>query len=313
MPKPAAATALCRVLLALARARATGVVRLQGQGRDGAIALADGRLAGVAISGEASRCLGEVLDDLGAWDCLRHGQAVREGMPPSPIGAWLVSSGVSTKDAVVDALEQQLHERLTQIAMWERASFAFDPHLGGCGVTLAEAPLGVHQAVWVALGVLAKRTPQWRVRSELGTDRFQLNEEGTRFAALDRLTADQRALFALLARGARVKDLVAVGHDEDARRRELWALKLVGATCVAPAAYGLLLKKRREVQRNVPAHLLLEVPERPSPPQARRALRRLVRDLHPDRFGRSASSWLKRASNDVVSALVRAEAQLRSS
>ena len=46
--------------------------------------------------------------------------------------------------------------------------------------------------------------------------------------------------------------------------------------------------------------------------EARRALRKLVRDLHPDRFGESAPEALRQASGEIVSALVEAEARIAS-
>jgi hypothetical protein len=39
-------------------------------------------------------------------------------------------------------------------------------------------------------------------------------------------------------------------------------------------------------------------------------LRKLVRDLHPDRFGDSVPPALKRASGEIVTALVDAEARI---
>lgn len=71
-----------------------------------------------------------------------------------------------------------------------------------------------------------------------------------------------------------------------------------------------MLRKRREVRARVSPRALLDLPEGAGRDDARRALRRLVRDLHPDRFGDDASDGLVRTSGEIVSALVAAEAHL---
>ena len=60
-------------------------------------------------------------------------------------------------------------------------------------------------------------------------------------------------------------------------------------------------------------HELLDVPEGTGGSDARRALRKLVRDLHPDRFGDDVPAPLRRASAEIVTALVDAERSLGSS
>ncbi len=312
MSQPASATALCRVILALGRARATGILEVREQARNACVALADGKLAGLTVLGAPSRCLGEVLDDIGAWDCDAHGHAVQRGLPSSPVGAWLISEGISSTGAVADALERQIHERLSHVVMWNRSEYSFVPHLRGCQVALVEQPLAIRDAVWVAMSYLARTVPRWRIRAEVGLGRLRSTAEGAKFSAVRALSSDQALLFSRLRDGASVERLLSGMKEGDARMRDLWILKLLGlAVPASSGAYGLLLKKRRQLERAVAAHELLEVPERSNARQARRALRRLVRDLHPDRFGGGAANVVRRASNEVVSALIRAEAQLK--
>jgi len=90
-------------------------------------------------------------------------------------------------------------------------------------------------------------------------------------------------------------------------------LKLLGGAAPrAGGSYPLLLRKRREVRSQASARTLLDLPEGAGERDARRALRKLVRDLHPDRFGDSAPPALRRASGEIVTALVAAEARIAS-
>jgi hypothetical protein len=90
-------------------------------------------------------------------------------------------------------------------------------------------------------------------------------------------------------------------------------LKLLGAASPrTTGSYPLLLRKRRELRNDVSAHALLDLPEGAGGRDARLALRKLVRDIHPDRFGDGAPLALRRASGEIVSALVDAEARIAS-
>jgi curved DNA-binding protein CbpA len=56
---------------------------------------------------------------------------------------------------------------------------------------------------------------------------------------------------------------------------------------------------------------LLDLPVDADPADARRALRRLARRVHPDALGPSAPSALRRASSEIMSALIEAERAMR--
>lgn len=90
-------------------------------------------------------------------------------------------------------------------------------------------------------------------------------------------------------------------------------LRVLGAAIERPAhddAYALLLRKHRQLSRNASASALLDLPEAASEEHARRALRRLARKLHPDRF-QAGDARLHAVSNVVMGALARAENTLR--
>ena len=76
-------------------------------------------------------------------------------------------------------------------------------------------------------------------------------------------------------------------------------------------AYGLLLRKRREIKRRAPAAALLDLSGPASAGDARKALRRLAARLHPDRFEREHPG-LRALCAEVMCVLAQAEAELRS-
>ena len=60
----------------------------------------------------------------------------------------------------------------------------------------------------------------------------------------------------------------------------------------------------------IESDFLLDLPEGANGRDARLALRKLVADLHPDRFGEGAPDELRRASGEIVTALVEAESTI---
>ncbi len=91
-------------------------------------------------------------------------------------------------------------------------------------------------------------------------------------------------------------------------------LRVLGAALVRPLhdeACALLLRKSRELARNVSARRLLDLPEQAGPAHARQALRRLAQQLHPDRF-QARDARLHAISTEVMGALASAELELRS-
>lgn len=151
------------------------------------------------------------------------------------------------------------------------------------------------------------------VRAELREGMYRLTSAGE--ALLDGLALrpEEQAVSFWLRRGVRAEDVVALPGCGLGGYRFLCSLKLLGAA--APrngASYPLLLRKRQQVRRQASAHVLLDLPEGAGGRDARRALRKLVKDLHPDRFGEETPPALRRASGEIVIALVDAEARIAS-
>ena len=151
------------------------------------------------------------------------------------------------------------------------------------------------------------------VRAELKDGSYRLTAVGEHLLEGMALPSEEQALVPWLARGVRGDDVTALPDCGPAAYRFLCSLKLLRA--VAPqanGAYPLLLRKRRQVRHHASPQALLDLADGDSKGDARRALRKLVRDLHPDRFSGSVPPALQRASEEIVTALVDAEATLTS-
>jgi len=149
--------------------------------------------------------------------------------------------------------------------------------------------------------------------ADLGNAVYHLTGSGEALFRLAVLRPEETAVLFCLRRGVRAGDLAGMPGCGTAGYRFLWMLKLLGAASPrTTGSYPLLLRKRRELRNEVSAHALLDLPEGAGGRDARLALRKLVRDIHPDRFGDGAPLALRRASGEIVSALVDAEARIAS-
>lgn len=150
-----------------------------------------------------------------------------------------------------------------------------------------------------------------QVRSVLGVDHYRLAPSGG--ALLGRLTlrpAEQAVAF-WLTRGVHADEVSSLPGCGLRGYRFLCTLKLLGvAVPRGGGSYPLMLRKRRQMRADATARELLDLSEEASGQEARKALRRLVQALHPDRFGGESSPGLRRASSEIVSALIAAEARI---
>ncbi|MEM7137315.1 MAG: hypothetical protein AAF500_12085 [Myxococcota bacterium] len=149
------------------------------------------------------------------------------------------------------------------------------------------------------------------VRAELGEGSYRLTAPGESLVGSLLLDAEERAAVFWLRRGVDADEVLALPGCGLGSLRFVYALKLLRAASPSGGgAYPLMLRKHREVRANAPPHALLDLPAEAKGKDARRALRRLVRDLHPDRFSSGAPARLLRASGQIVTALVSAEARV---
>lgn len=236
MPALRSATTVCRVLIGLDRARASGTLYVDAEGRRATVSLEAGEVVGANV------------------------------------------------DRRVATSQRQVFENVLQMCGWE-----------GLVLRLVQAPVA---ATWwklrdpIPARALALQTMRLAVkgadtanaRSELGDAVYHLTEAGEAFSRGAELRPEETAVFFWLRRGVPAEELSMLPGCGLAGYRFLWMLKLLGAASPkGGGSYPLLLRKRRELRRQASAHTLLDLPEGAGGRDARLALRKLVRDLHPDR------------------------------
>ncbi len=309
------ATSLARALLALERARATGVLEVRAARRSARLALVSGTPTAAVLDPDDGETLGDVLARDGALDREAHARALAEGAPSTPVGEWLVETGAATRPAVEYALRRQLRRRVGLLFGWSAAELSFRRGAADVGVPHVSEPVRTPDLVLGAMRDVVSETPVLVARRRLGDSVAVLSRLGAALLAEATLWPEEAAMVPLLERGAPVE--VVLGAAGGSRRGilGLYALKLlsaVGSPGAGRGAYGVLLRKRRQLRHALGNDdlRLLDLPAGARPEDARRALRRLAHLVHPDRFGDHEAPAVRRASSEIMAALVQAEQRL---
>lgn len=295
---PAVST-LGRALLRLARSGATGTLRVTPRGQRQAQAkvhLRQGRVSGVVLA-DLNR-LGRFLPP-----------AAQEASAPSragegPIGGRWLAEGRVSRPALSHALRQQMRRRVVTLLAWPRVSLRFDASAEPPDDDVE--PWDTRDLVLAALREVVRPDRAAAALIRAGYWRLTKDAQGDLEGAA--LFPDEQAMLVVLREGAWGRDALAVAGNSPRAERALLGWRALG--WLGPSRrgdYALLLRKQRELRQRVSHHRLLDLPPGASPAQARRALRRLVRSVHPDRF----EPALQEPSTKVVRALVAAEASLR--
>lgn len=228
---------------------------------------------------------------------------------------WLESSQVvgANVDRRVATSRRQARDNVVQMCTWEGLVL----RLVRSPVTAAwwklRDPIAARALALHTMRAAVKDVDAASVRADLGDAAYQLTEAGEALLCGAELRPEETAVLFWLRRGVSAAEVLALPGCSLRGYRFLWVLKLLrAASPKAGGSYPLLLRKRREVRRQASAHALLDLPEGAGGRAARLALRKLVRDLHPDRFGEGVPPALRRASGEVVTALVNAEARIAS-
>ena len=259
------ATTVCRVLIGLDRAGASGTLHVQGEGRRATVSFESGQVVGANIDRRVATSHRQVFENV-LQMCQWEGLVLRLVQSPSAVTWWKLQEPIPAR-----ALALQ---------------------------TMRAAVKGVDTA---------------QVRAELGDAVYQLTDAGEALCRGAELRSEETSVLFWLRRGVPAEELATLPGCGLAGYRFVWMLKLLGAASQkGGGSYPLLLRKRRELRRQASAHALLDLPEGAGGRDARVALRKLVRDLHPDRFGDHVPAALRRASGEIVTALVNAEARIAS-
>ncbi len=216
-------------------------------------------------------------------------------------------------DRRVATSERQLLENLLQLCEWEGLVLRLVQDPPTATWWNLRQPVRGRELALRLIRAAARRCETGDVRAELGNETLRLTDAGEALISGGGLQPEETATVFWLRRGVCAEELLSLPGCGVRGYRFAWMLKLLGAAAPkAGGSYPLLLRKRRELRRRASARRLLDLPESADGGEARRALRKLVRDLHPDRFGESAPEALRQASGEIVSALVEAEARIAS-
>ncbi len=307
------AVSLARALLALARVRSTGVLTVCSPYDVCRIAVVEG-VPRAAASKRSGASLGDVLLREGDLDQQKHLHALDAGPPDWPIGAWLVRSGVATRPAVEHALRAQLRARIVDVFHWHGLDYTFAAGAADVGVPWISEPVRTADLVLSALRRVVDRGSSARCALALRHATLTLSPLGRALVQDAALWPDEAALVPLLERGSRLVALRRASGDSEralATLCVLFMLSAVVARDLPKARYQLLLRKHRQLCSRASATDLLDLPGGAHPSEARRALRKLARTLHPDALGPDVPSFLHARSSELMSALGRAEREVR--
>jgi hypothetical protein len=318
-----AAASLGRVLLAMGETDRDCDLLVMQRTRCARLSLTRGKL--VALAGLELEPLGDTLLGLGV--ALSSEAELCGSSADTPIGARLVARGTTSRSEVRRAVQVQLTRGMQSLLRWPSSRVELAPRTRGVGV---EAAIDLTSALWCALLQLANDQPGSVLARLSPATELTLTRAGQR-----RL----RGLLACLACGELERACELSGMSASERRRLLdplprsssefsgWLAARPAAEChglrallfalgavVAPpererGGYTLLLRKRRELSRNVSASALLDLPEAAGREHVRHAFKRLAHQLHPDRF-HTHDARIQAVSAEVMGALVRAERAL---
>jgi len=307
------AVSLARALLTLERSGRSGVLEVISGAERCRIAVR----AGTPVAATPLRRDGTLGDSLlrsGDLDLRRHDEALAESPPTGPVGDWLVATGAATRPAVELALRNQLRARVLHVFRFRGLEYRFEPGATDVGVHEVAEPVDGRDLVLDALRAALAGYDDEQLASIVRTGYLRLSPLGTALLERAALWPSEAAMATLLQRGAHVARLRRATGDCPRALRTLAALRLLHAVegrHGGEARYALLAQKRRQLRRESAPNVLLDLPQDAGPADARRALRRLAQELHPDRIDPDAPAAVHQASTEVMGALIRAEASLR--
>lgn len=278
------AVALTRALLTVAERRGCHRVHVTSAGRRATLWVRDGWLH--RVTGVDAELLGDTLLRHGVLDLARYAAALERWDPRERVGDWLVRVGAADAAAVTDALELQAMARVAALLRWPTPSY--QRHAWRFEASESEPRVSLVVAGWLSLRALLHE-PRAAPFAPCAS-RTSLSPFGVRLQ------------HQLARHGLGASWDAALAGETSAMDTRI-ALDLLGATRSPRAphgdAHGLLLRKHRELCRRVAAHVLLEIPASAGSVEAKRAYRRLVRKLHPDRFGLDNPLITRRATEVV--------------
>lgn len=217
---------------------------------------------------------------------------------------------LASRGAVIGAHREQMRVRLAAMMGWRGVSVALER--GSPRAAPGVDPAFTADLVVEALRRVVHDLPIERARDRLGAHAWALTALGKSLCSRGALHPDEAALAGALASPSDLATLERVGKTERAIRFA-YALTFVEAAALPSQAGSmtLLARKTTELRRDASASRLLDLPMHARSADARGALRKLARELHPDRFAAHAPAGIQEASTAVVAAMTRAAASVR--
>lgn len=216
-------------------------------------------------------------------------------------------------DRRVATCHRQVMDSALRICHWDGLILRFDQAPSAASWWKLREPMASRTLALQTMRAAVREVDTGRVREELGHTVYHLTEAGESLVQGAELRPEETAVLFWLRRGVPAEELASLPGCGLPGYRFLWMLKLLGAAAPRTAgSYPLLLRKTRELRSQASARELLDLPDGADGSEARRALRKLVRELHPDRFGEGTPKSLRHASGEIVAALVNAEAKIAS-
>lgn len=316
MPVSVDAWAFARALLVVAERRQSCDVRAYTERGECRIRIAAGALVSVTGPTGHDDSLGDVLLRSGDLNAQQHFAALaqRDDSSGKPVGAWLLAEQLATRGAVLHALRAQLRGRMLSLLSCRELSYAQAPASDAQAMPAIEEPPMIADVLLSCLRALA--------RAESAAP--LLREGELRLSALGRALLTQAALWpeedavaALLLRRAPRSSIDALCRMHARAHAVLMLLDgLGGFAGAAPIknarnSYGLLARKRNQIRQGDSPYRLLDLAPGATSTQARKALRQFALQLHPDALGPDAPDALRKASGEIMGALIDAERALR--
>lgn len=271
----------------------------------------------IAVTGPTGHddSLGDVLLRSGDLDPRKHFAALslRDDSPTEPVGAWLLAEQLATRGAVLHALRAQLRGRMLSLLRCRELSYGHADCGDGGDVPTIEEPPRLIDVLVGCLRTLARTDAAPIVRD----GELALSPLGRALLSQATLWPEEEAAAALLVRQAPRSALDGLCRTHPKAHDFLGLLESLGAFAgQVPSknergSYRLLLRKRNQIRQGDSPYRLLDLAPGASPNEARRALRQFALQLHPDAMGPHVPDALRKASNEVMGALIDAERRLR--
>lgn len=305
---------LARALVRLSNAKKTGVLRVSGDKKRCEVVIKSGEPCAVTPVPGDDEMLGDLLLRRGKLDWSKHQQALIKGEAESPVGKWLIESGAAPRTAVESALLEQHRSRLRNLFLWIDLDYQFVEGSTEVGLPLVTDPEPIGQLIFDFFRQIISSDPTFQFDEDNRYIHWRITEIGKVLLRVVALSREESLIVTLLERGCRIDAVYREIVGSERAMLTLRTLRLLGAIVEKHddlSPYSLLLRKRRQVRNSASPAALLDLPKGASLSQARKALRRLAWQLHPDRFGPDASPALHQASHQVMAALCSAENDLR--